>query len=255
MSSDILIDTKDGVLEIRLTRVDRKNALTADMYAAMADALEAAAAGRGVNAALFLGAEGIFTAGNDIKDFLNDPPHGTSAPVHRFISFLASTDLPLVAAVDGPAVGIGTTMLFHCDFVHVTERARLQMPFVDLALVPEAGSSFLAPRLLGHAKAAELLMLGEPFDGAEAVRLGIANQLCTPETLEDTARGTARKLAAKPPAALRATKALLRHSENQLSAAMQREGAAFSQGLKSDEAKEAFSAFLEKRQPDFSKCG
>ena len=255
MSGDVQIETRDGVVEIRLTRVDRKNALTGQMYAAMADALQAAEADRTVNAALFLGAEGVFTAGNDIKDFLNDPPHSASSPVHRFISFLASTDLPLVAAVDGPAVGIGTTMLFHCDYVHVTERAHLQMPFVDLALVPEAGSSFLAPRLLGHAKAAELLMLGEPFDGAEAVRLGIANQLCAPEDIEDAARATARKLAAKPPAALRATKSLLRHSENQLAAAMQREGEAFSQGLRSDEAKEAFSAFLEKRKPDFSKCG
>ena len=221
----------------------------------MADALGAAADERSANVALFVGTEGIFTAGNDIKDFLNDPPHSASSPVHRFITFLATTDLPLVAAVDGPAIGIGTTMLFHCDFVHVTERAHLHMPFVDLALVPEAGSSYLAPRLLGHAKAAELLMLGQPMDGAEAVRLGIANQLTAPEDLEKSARATARALAAKPPAALRATKALLKASENQLQAAMQREGEAFAKGLSSAEAKEAFSAFLEKRAPDFSKCG
>ncbi len=255
MSDDILIETNEAILTIRVNRPERKNALTADMYAAMADALETAAGDSSANVAVILGSEGVFTAGNDIKDFLNDPPHGEAAPVHRFISFLAQTDMPLVAAVDGPAIGIGTTMLLHCDFVHVTARAHLQMPFVDLALVPEAGSSFLAPRLLGHAKAAELLMLGQPFDGAEAVRLGIANRLCTPEELEPAAMATARALAAKPPAALRATKSLLRQSERQLEAAMQREGDAFAKGLSSAEAKEAFAAFLEKRKPDFSSCG
>lgn len=255
MSEPILIERDGGVLTIRINRPERKNALTADMYAAMADALEDGAQDRQIRVALLVGTDGIYTAGNDIRDFLNDPPHSEAAPVHRFISFLASTDLPLVAAVDGPAIGIGTTMLFHCDFVHVTERAHLQMPFVDLALMPEAGSSFLAPRLLGHAKAAELLMLGRPFNGAEAVQFGIANQLDAPEDLEQAARKTAHLLAAKPPAALRATKALLRHSETLLQNAMQREGAAFAQGLGSAEAKEAFSAFLEKRQPDFSNCG
>ncbi len=255
MSDEILTDIRDGVLTVRINRPDRKNALTAAMYAAMADALERGAADRSVNVALFVGTDGVFTAGNDIKDFLNDPPHTEAAPVHRMISFLASTDLPLVAAVDGPAVGIGTTMLFHCDYVHVTERAHLQMPFVDLAVVPEAGSSFLAPRLMGHPKAAELLMLGKPFNGSEAVRLGIANQIDAPEDLEAAARATALAFAAKPPAALRATKALLRASENQMQAAMKREAEAFSKGLASAEAKEAFSAFLEKRKPDFSNLG
>lgn len=251
MSDPILIERAEGVLTIRINRPERKNALTGDMYAAMADALDGAQQDKAVRAALIMGTDGVYTAGNDIKDFLEDPPHGETAPVHRFITFLASTDLPLVAAVDGPAVGIGTTMLFHCDFVHVTERAHLQMPFVDLALVPEAGSSFLAPRLLGHAKAAELIMLGRPFNGAEAVQLGIANRLDTPVDLEASALTTAHALAAKPPAALRATKALLRQSEGRLHAAMSRESAAFAQALGSAEAKEAFSAFLEKRKPVF----
>ncbi len=255
MSEPILIERGDGILAVRINRPERRNALTAAMYGAMADALEKGARDKETRVALFLGTDGIYTAGNDIKDFLNDPPQGETAPVHRFISFLAATDLPLVAAVDGPAIGIGTTMLLHCDFVHVTGRAHLQMPFVDLALVPEAGSSFLLPRRLGHAKAAELLMLGRPFDGAEAVRLGIANQMNEPEELEQAARNTALMLSAKPPAALRATKALLRQSESLLENAMQREGAAFAQGLGSAEAKEAFSAFLEKRKPDFSNCG
>lgn len=255
MSDHISTDIEDGILTVRICRPERRNALTGAMYAAMADALEAGARDASVRVALIVGTQGVFTAGNDIGDFLNEPPHGEGAPVHRFLAFLAATDLPLVAAVDGPAVGIGTTMLFHCDYVHVTEQAHLQMPFVDLAVVPEAGSSFLAPRLLGHPKAAELLMLGRPFNGAEAVRLGIANQVDAPEALEAAARETALAFAAKPPRALRTTKALLRHSENQLAAAMQREGEAFKQGLGSAEAKEAFQAFLEKRAPDFSKLG
>ena len=149
MSEHIDLSQDAGVLTIRMNRPERKNALTADMYAAMGDALKKADADSDCRVALFLGTEGIYTAGNDIKDFLETPPVGPDAPVSGFIGFLARTDLPLVAAVDGPAVGIGTTMLLHCDFVHVTETAMLQMPFVDLALVPEAGSSFLLPRLMG----------------------------------------------------------------------------------------------------------
>ena len=253
MSEHIDLHQDEGILTVRINRPDRKNALTAEMYAAMVDALERAEQDDACRVALFIGTQGIYTAGNDIKDFLETPPQGPDAPVSRFIRFLANTDLPLVAAVDGPAVGVGTTMLLHCDFVHVTEGAMLQMPFVDLALVPEAGSSFLLPRLVGHAKAAELLMLGRPFDGREAVALGIANRLTPADELEAAAHDTAAALAAKPPRALRRTKALMRHSEDHLRQAMEREGAAFSEGLVSAEAKEAFSAFLEKRKPDFSK--
>ena len=252
MSEHIDLSQEAGVLTIRMNRPERKNALTADMYAAMGDALKKAEADPDCRVALFLGTEGVYTAGNDIKDFLETPPVGPDAPVSRFIGFLARTDLPLVAAVDGPAVGIGTTMLLHCDFVHVTESAMLQMPFVDLALVPEAGSSFLLPRLMGHARAAELLMLGKRFDGREAVELGIANRLTPAGELEAAAYETAHALAAKPPKALRTTKALLRQSEDHLRHAMEREGKAFGEGLHSAEAKEAFSAFLEKRKPDFS---
>jgi len=252
MSEHIDLHQDEGILTVRFNRPDRKNALTAEMYAAMADALEAAEADPGCRVALFLGTDGIYTAGNDIKDFLETPPVSDDAPVGRFIRFLARTDLPLVAAVDGPAVGVGTTMLLHCDFVHVTETAMLQMPFVDLALVPEAGSSFLLPRLMGHAKAAELLLLGKRFDGREAVDLGIANHLTPAGELEAAAYETARALAAKPPRAVRTTKALMRQSEDHLRHAMERESKAFGEGLHSAEAKEAFSAFLEKRKPDFS---
>ncbi len=255
MTDQINVSEDKGVLTIRFDRPDRKNALTRSMYAVMADVLDRAHADTAIRVIVFAGQDGIFTGGNDLSDFLENPPRDEATPVYRFISGLPRAAVPLVAAVDGPAIGIGTTMLLHCDMVLVTERAQLHMPFVNLALVPEAGSTFLLPRLVGNAKAAELLMLGEPFSGRDALELGIANRLCEPEDLEQQAFELAYKLAEKPPAALRATKALLQAARSDTEAAISREYQAFSDRLESAEAKEAFTAFFEKRKPDFSKTG
>ena len=255
MNEHIEVSQDDGVLTVRFNRPERKNALTRSMYEAMADTLDRAHEDTSIRVILFVGQEGIFTGGNDLGDFLENPPRNEATPVYRFISGLPRAAVPLIAAVDGPAVGIGTTMLLHCDLVLVTERAQLHLPFVNLALVPEAGSTFLLPRLIGNARAAELLMLGEPFSGRDAVDLGIANRLCDPADLERQASDMARKLAEKPPAALRATKALLQAARPETEAAIRREYQAFSDRLGSAEAKEAFTAFFEKRKPDFSRTG
>lgn len=252
MGDPVEIGRDGAVMTIRLCRPDKKNAITAAMYARMADALDELNRDDALRAGLFLGTDGIFTAGNDLSDFLQHPPAGEDAPVFRFISALPRAEKPLVAAVDGPAVGVGTTMLLHCDLVYVTARTRLQMPFVNLGLLPEAGSSYLLPRLLGHARAAELVMLGEPVDGETAVRLGLANRLVAPEQIEETARAAARALAEKPPAAVRITKRLLKSDRAAVEAALKREGEEFVGRLQSAEAREAFAAFLEKRKPDFS---
>jgi enoyl-CoA hydratase/carnithine racemase len=255
MSEHLQIDNSEGVLRIRFNRPDKKNALTAAMYAAMADALEAGEADNDLRAIVFLGSGGSFTAGNDLKDFLENPPLSADAPVFRFISALPRLAVPTIAAVDGAAVGVGTTMLLHCDFVYVTPGAKLQMPFVNLGLLPEAGSTYLLPRLVGPAKAAEITMLGEPFDGAEAVAMGLATALVDKEALEDKALATARTLAAKPPGAMRATRKLLRDDRDKVEQALMEEVRQFSERLTSPEAREAFAAFLEKRPPNFSSPG
>lgn len=253
MDDHIELSRHGAVLALRLARPEKKNALTASMYTALAEALERAEDDSELRAIVFLGSGGAFSAGNDIRDFLDSPPRDERSPTFRFVSALPRSSLPLIAAVDGAAVGIGATMLLHCDLVYVTARARLKMPFVDLATVPEAGSSYLLPRRVGHVRAAELVMLGEAIDGATAVRLGLANRLVEPEALEETAFAAARALAAKPPAALKRTKRLLKADRPALEAAMARELADFVACLDSAEAREAFSAFLEKRGPDFSR--
>lgn len=252
MTQPVEISRDGAVLVLRLRRPDKKNAITAAMYAAMADALAGLERDDTLRAALITGSDGLFTAGNDLTDFLQNPPAGEDSPVFRFIAALPRADKPLVAAVDGPAVGVGTTMLLHCDLVYVTARARLQVPFVNLGLLPEAGSTYLLPRLIGHARAAELVMLGEPIDGEAAVRLGIASRVVAPDELEATALAAARALADKPPAAMRITKQLLKSDRPAVEAAMRREGEEFIRRLRSAEAREAFAAFLEKRKPDFS---
>ena len=190
---------RDGpILTLRLARPDKKNAITASMYTALADALEQAETDPEVRAIVLLGCNGVFCAGNDIGDFLNHPPRDETSPTLRFVRALPRLEQPLIAAVDGLAIGVGTTMLLHCDLVYVTARARLSVPFVDLGITPEAGSSYLLPRLVGHVRAAELMMLGEAIDGETAVRLGLANRLVEPEALEKTAIAAAHALAAKP---------------------------------------------------------
>lgn len=254
--SDIRIEQAEGVLRIDFNRPEKKNAITAAMYQSLADALENAAADPAVRAVLFGSSSAIFTAGNDLGDFRSNPPRSAESPVFRFLRALAGAEKPLLAAVPGPAVGIGTTMLLHCDFVVAAQGARFHMPFVDLALVPEAASSYLLPRLAGWQAAAEMLMLGTPVDAARAQALGFVHRVVEGAELESTALGLARALAAKPPEALRLTKRLMKDGlRDAVSAALEREGRVFAERLTTPEAKEAFAAFFEKRKPDYSKFG
>ena len=246
--------TLNKVLTIEIARPEKKNALTQAMYTAMADALAAANTDSGVRAVLITGQPGIFSSGNDIEDFMQRPPQGSDTPVARFMQALLDCEKPVIAAVTGSAVGIGTTMLLHCDLVYVSDEARLAMPFVSLGLVPEYASSLLLPALLGHVKAAEKLMLGEPFSGSDAVECGIANAVLPAGELVNHARRMAERFNALPPAAVRETKRLMREPHKaRIREVMAAEGALFASRLRSPEAVEAFQAFFQKRQPDFSK--
>lgn len=251
MNQAIVTEQDQGVLIVHLDRADKKNALTAAMYTVMADAIEQAQQDPAIKVLLYTGSEGVFTAGNDLHDFLENPPDGPDSPVNRFIATMVATDVPIVAAVDGVAVGIGTTMLLHFEQVLATHRARFSLPFINLALVPEAGSSMLLAEACGYRKAAELLMLGEPFSAREALEYGIVSQLCEPEELMPRALAVAHQLAAKPKDALRATKRLLRRPGEPLAQRVQAEAELFSSRLRSPEAKEAMTAFFEKRAPRF----
>ena len=250
--------TLDGVATIEIARPEKKNALTVAMYQAMADALRAATDDKAVRAVLITGQPGIFTSGNDIEDFMARPPgQGSDAmdsPVFQFMRALLECDKPVVAAVTGAAIGIGTTMLLHCDFVYVSDEARLAMPFVSLGLVPEFASSLMVPRLMGHAKAAEHLLLGEPFTGAMAVECGLANAVLPASEVVGHARRMAERFNALPPGAVREAKRLLRGRDHELIlSTIREEGALFGARLRSPEAMEAFMAFFQKRKPDFSK--
>ena len=246
--------TLNGVATIEIARPEKKNAITGAMYQQMADALNAAKADGAVRAVLITGQPGIFTSGNDIEDFMQRPPQGSDTPVARFMQALLDCEKPVIAAVTGGAVGIGTTLLLHCDLVYVSDEARLAMPFVSLGLVPEYASSLLLPALLGHVKAAEKLMLGEPFSGSDAVDCGIANAVLPAGELVNHARRMAERFNALPPTAVRETKRLMREPlKARIREVMAAEGALFSSRLRSPEAVEAFQAFFQKRQPDFSK--
>jgi enoyl-CoA hydratase/carnithine racemase len=250
----ILTETKDGVLRIEIDRPDKKNALTAAMYHAMADAIHAAEAAAKVRVVLIHGKSDLFTAGNDLQDFLENPPRDDKRPVFQFLYGISQAQKPIVAAVAGAAVGIGTTMLLHCDLVYAAPNARLQLPFVNLGLVPEAASSLLLPALVGYQRAAELLLLGEPFGAQKAKDIGLVTEVVPEGELFDTAMAQAKKLAGKPAASLRLTKRLMK--QGQMAAVAQQiklESGHFGERLASPEAKEAFSAFLEKRKPDFSR--
>lgn len=252
--TDILIHSEAGVTTVTINRVDKKNSLTADMYAAMADALAAADADPAVRVVVLQGHETIFSAGNDIGDFLNAPPAGEASPVFRFLRGIAAFSKPLIAAVCGPAVGVGTTMLFHCDLVYAGDNAAFSMPFVNLGLVPEAASSLLVPQMMGYHRAAEALLLGEPFMAEAALEVGLVNRVVPPSEVTNLAQAQARKLAAKPLASLVATKRLLKKSNTeQVLARMDEEGALFRRMLAEPAAREAFGAFMERRKPDFSK--
>lgn len=252
--SDILSHTDQGVTTLTINRLARKNSLTSAMYAALADALEAAKASDETRVVVIQGDESIFSAGNDIADFLNQPPAGEDAPVFRFLRGIATFPKPLVAAVCGPAVGIGTTLLFHCDLVYAGDNAAFSMPFVNLGLCAEGASSLLAPQMFGYHRAAEALLLGEPFYAEAALEVGLVNKVLPPSEANGYAQTVARKLAAKPLSSLVETKRLMKQGQQaQVVQVMQQEGAVFGRMLREPAAREAFSAFMEKRAPDFSK--
>jgi len=244
--------TLNGVATIEIARPEKKNAITQSMYREMAAALDAAGADKTVRAVLITGQPGIFTSGNDIEDFVQRPA-GQESPAFGFMRALMGCEKPVIAAVTGAAIGIGTTLLLHCDFVYVSDEARLAMPFVSLGLVPEYASSLLFPQRIGHAKAVEHLLLGDPFTGQAAVEMGIANAVLPAGEVLPHARRVAERFNALPPGAVRETKKLLRRADREtLLAAIQVEGGVFAERLQSAEAKEAFSAFFQKRKPDFS---
>jgi alanine racemase len=247
--------TRDGVVSIEIARPEKNNALTQAMYEAMAEAITAAGADSAVRALLLTGQPGIFSSGNDLQDFQQRPPADSSSAVLRFMHALLGCEKPVVAAVDGPAIGIGATMLLHCDLVYLSERAWLLLPFVSLGLVPEFASSLLLPQRLGHAKAAEKLLLGEPISAVEALRFGIATAVLPPDELAAHARAMAERFHALPPGALRDSKRLMRAgSSAAIAQAIQAESSIFSQRLRSPETLEALAAFLQKRKPDFNKA-
>jgi enoyl-CoA hydratase/carnithine racemase len=238
---------RDGaVMRLTLARPEKKNALTGAMYAALTDALVEANRDEAIGAVLINGKGGVFCAGNDIGDFLKAEWGDGVSPGAKFIQTLPTLEKPLVAAVEGPAIGIGTTLCFHCDLVYAAPNTRFQMPFVDLALVPEAASSLLAPQRFGMAKAAEALLLAEPFDAAEAHRLGLINAVIEADQLEAHAFAKAKALAAKPRAAMLATRKLMRGDTSAIEARMAKELRAFGEAVRSPEARAIFEAFLQK---------
>ncbi|XDF34702.1 enoyl-CoA hydratase [Paracidovorax avenae] len=250
---DILTHTEAGVMTITFNRVEKKNSITRVMYAALADAFDAAAQDAAVRVVVLQGDVAIFSAGNDIGDFLNSPPSTQESPVFRFLRAIATFPKPVVAAVCGPAVGIGTTMLLHCDLVYAGDNAAFSMPFVNLGLCPEAGSSLLVPRMMGYHRAAEALLLGEPFMAEAALEVGLVNRVVPPTECNMVAQTQARKLAAKPLSSLIETKRLLK--KDQAAPLLERiaeEGAVFGRMLQEPAAREAFTAFMQKRRPEFN---
>lgn len=254
MSEPIKTELNDGVLTIVFNRPEKKNAITGAMYAVIADALEAAREDAAVRVVLFRSEGDSFSAGNDINDFLAIAMNGGTGgmDVFRVLRVLAHFDKPVVAAVKGSAVGIGTTLLLHCDLVYAAEDARLSTPFVNLALAPEAASTILLPARIGHVRAFSMFALGEVVSGADAARWGLVNEALPAHQVEGAAARAAAELARRAPRSLQLTKRLMRDGAT-LWAQMERENEAFSSQLLSPEAREAFTAFMERRAPDFSK--
>jgi enoyl-CoA hydratase/carnithine racemase len=251
---EIITERSGSVLRVELNRPAKKNAMTSSMYVTLADVFNDAVKDEQVRVVLWHGAGDSFCAGNDIEDFLKNPPGPGESPQARLMNALVDFDKPLIAAVQGAAIGGGTTMLTHCNFVYVGESAMFQMPFVNLALVPEFGSSFSIPARIGHIRAAELILLGQPFDARKAADLGLVTQVVSDQSLLATATETARKLAAKPAGALQASKKLMKQSfREQIKAAMRAENEEFSAQVRSQDAKEALAAFLQKRPPNFNR--
>lgn len=252
--SDILTHFDAGVTTLTLNRLDKKNSITSDMYAAMAKAIDEAQANSACRVLVIQGHESIFSAGNDIGDFLNKPPSTAESPVFHFMRALSMFDKPVIAAVAGPAVGIGTTLLFHCDLVYAGDNAAFSMPFVNLGLCPEFASSILAPQMFGYHRAAEALLLGEAFFAEAALEIGLVNRVVPPTEVNGYAQAQAKKMAAKPLSSLVETKRLMKGGQNKtLIERMGEEGQSFRRMLTEPAAREAFGAFMEKRKPDFSK--
>lgn len=252
--SDIITEQSAGILRIQLNRPAKKNAMTSGMYLTLADLLNGAAKNDEVNVVLWHGAGDSFCAGNDIEDFVKNPPGESESPQARLMEALLNFDKPIVAAVQGVAIGGGTTMLTHCDFVYAGESAKFQTPFVNLGLVPEFGSSCSIPARIGYLRAAELILLGQPFVASRAAELGMVTQVIPDDKLLITASEIAQKLAKKPAGALRASKRLMKSSTRQhMQEAIRAENVEFATQVRSPEAKEVLTAFLEKRPPDFSK--
>jgi enoyl-CoA hydratase/carnithine racemase len=251
--SDIVTERSGSILRIQLNRPAKKNAMTSAMYDTIADSLNAAAKDDGIRVVLWHGAGDSFCAGNDLDDFLKNPIGPGDSPQSRLINALNNFDKPIVAAVQGAAIGGGTTMLTHCDFVYAGESAKFQLPFINLALVPEFGTSYSIPARIGYLRAAELIQLGQSFDARRAADLGLVTRVVPDLILLATATETAQKLAEKPAAALQACKRLMRQPVRvQLEQAAKSENEEFSARLRSADAKEAFTAFFEKRPPDFT---
>ena len=261
MTQEIAIKVADGVQAIRFLRADKKNAITGPMYNAMSEALDAAEKSDAIAVTVFIGSGGVFSAGNDINDFLrraaasaSGEGKGIPAPSLEFIRRLPKVTKPMIAAVDGLAIGVGTTMLLHCDLVYASPTASLRTPFLDLGLIQEAGSSITAPTRMGYPRAFEMICLGEPFSAERALQAGLINAIVPADQLEATAMKSARRLAAKPREALLTSRRLLRRNTEQLSAIIEEEASNYIKLMASPEAKEAFMAFLEKRPPDFAKA-
>lgn len=251
---DILIGKNDGILGIEFNRPDKKNAITSAMYQSMADALKDAEVDSAIRVILISGKSEVFTAGNDLDDFRRNPPIATDSPVAQFMWQISHTNKPVVAAVAGAAVGIGTTLLLHCDLVYAADTAVFSMPFSQLGLCPELASSLLLPQLAGYQRAAEKLLLGEAFTAEEALRMGLVNRILVGDQLLSFARQQAAKLVALPAASIRVTKSLMKSGQiATVEAQMTVESQHFGAMLGAPEAREAFTAFFEKRKPDFSR--
>jgi enoyl-CoA hydratase/carnithine racemase len=251
---EIITEYSESILRVELNRPTKRNAMTSSMYVALAEILNEAAKDERARVVLWHGAGDAFCAGNDVEDFLKNPPGPGESPQARLMNALIDFDKPLIAAVHGAAIGGGTTMLTHCNFVYAGEGAKFQMPFINLALVPEFGSSCEVPLAIGHIRAAKLILLGLPFGATRTAELGLVTQVVSDQSLLKVAAETARNLAAEPAGALQASKRLRKRSfHEQFKAAMKAENEAFSVQVRSEEAKEAKTAFLEKRPPDFAK--
>ena len=255
MSAELIqSEINEGIFTLCINRPDKKNALNLAMYKGLAEGLNEADSDDAVRVIMIRGTADCFTSGNDLADFLNAPPTGPESPVMQFLAAVCTARKPLVAAVNGLAVGVGVTMLLHCDLVYVGKSSTFQMPFVNLGLCPEAGSTLLLPRIMGHQRAAELLLLGEVFNAEKAHNLGIVTEVYPDGDVVAIARSKALQLATQPAAAVRLAKDLLKRDyAPQLRETIVEEGKQFSERLKSPEATEALQAFMQRRKPDFSK--